>query len=50
MCVAIMLAASIVMLVKADEVSDCFVIAEGLEIMDGANGGPSGGIIQKSIC
>ncbi len=44
----IMLAATIVMPVKADKVSDDFVIAEGLEIMDGTNGGPSGGIIQKN--
>ena len=45
---AIMLAAAIVIPVKANEVNDDFVIAEGLEIIDGTNGGPSGGIIQKN--
>ena len=47
-CAAIMLAAAIVIPVKADEVNDDFVIAEGLDIKDGANGGPYGGTIQKN--
>ena len=48
LCAAAMLAATIVMPVRADEVSDDLVIAEGLEISNGANGGPSGGVIQKN--
>ena len=48
LCAVIILVTAIVITVKADEASDDFVVAEGLEIMDGTNGGPSGGIIQKN--
>ena len=48
LCAAVMLAAMFGMPVKADEVSDALVIAEGLEIWNGANGGPSGGTIEKN--
>ncbi|MDE6055187.1 MAG: glycoside hydrolase family 5 protein [Lachnospiraceae bacterium] len=48
LCAVIMATATNVVPVKADEVSDYSVIAEGLEIKDGSNGGPSGGKIQKN--
>lgn len=48
LCAAIMLAAVTVMPVRADEVNDAPVIAEGLALKDGANGGPTGGTIQKN--
>lgn len=48
LCAAVMMAATIVIPVKADEVNDDFVIAEGLELKDGSNGGPTGGTILKN--
>ena len=48
LCAAVMLAAVIVLPVRADGVSDDLVIAEGLEVWNGSNGGPSGGTIQKN--
>ncbi|MDE7479489.1 MAG: glycoside hydrolase family 5 protein, partial [Lachnospiraceae bacterium] len=44
----ILAATTVVTPVKADEVKDVAVIAEGLDVMAGANGGPTGGTIQKN--